>query len=86
MPAPKSRQFDNADEENAAALADFQRDSVKDYGRTHGGSVVKNSYTESGVDHKFVSEVIPKHHTSDTFHPKCAECKADSKKGIHPSA
>ncbi|CAB4128868.1 hypothetical protein UFOVP225_94 [uncultured Caudovirales phage] len=70
-----------------------ERDMVGVYGRGHGASVIKGSYTDPkdhpstpGQVHTYVSDVIPKHHTYDTYHPKCTECASDVKRGVHPNA
>lgn len=73
------------DAKNAAS-----RDMIGVFGRTHAASIRYGGYTDSaaegGEDHKYVREVIPRHHTYDSFHDNCYECKSDVKKGVHPSA
>lgn len=84
-----AKEFDPEEEAKNDAL----RDAVGSYGRTHASTVIKGSYKNPadhpynpGGDNVYVSEVIPRHHTAETFHDRCKECVADAKRGEHPSA
>lgn len=78
MATPQGPKYSNDDDASAAAERDARRDSVGAFGRGHGARTLKSTYGIEGI--------IPRHHSGDAYYEQCYECKADAKRGEHPSA
>jgi len=70
----------------ASAKRDAQRDMIAVLGRQHPEVTRERKFRHGGETLSYTETVAPSHHTSDSYHAACTECKKDQKSKIHPSA